>query len=139
MNKHGQTLVLFVILLPIILLLAALVVDMGVILNSKTKSKEVTKTIIRENFNDLDEEKVKDILTANNIATENLEITNSDNEINIKNTYEVESIFGSIIGIKSYTIKIDITGYKKNEKIIFEWIGENKNEWKGYINLYNKR
>lgn len=120
MNKHGQTLALFVILIPILLLLVAFVVDMGVVINSKVKTKEVAKTIIRENFDNFNEEKVKEVFNKNKISTQNLEIIRSDNKINIKNKCEVESIFGAIIGLKSYSIKIDITGIKENEKIIFE-------------------
>lgn len=120
MNKKGQTLGLFVILIPILLILGALVIDVGVVINSKVKAKEVAKTIIRENFNNLDEEKVKMIFSNNKISIKNLEISKSNDRINIKNKYEVDSILGSIIGIKSYKVKIDLTGIKKNEKIIFE-------------------
>ena len=40
MNKHGQTLILFVILIPIILLLLAFVVDIGLVITNKIKTKE---------------------------------------------------------------------------------------------------
>ncbi len=120
MNKHGQTLGLFVILIPILLLLGAIVVDMGVVINSKVKTKEVAKTAIRENFDNLDEEKIKEIFDNNKISVLNLEIIKSYDKINIKNKYEVASILGAIIGIKSYSVKIDVTGIRKNKKIIFE-------------------
>ena len=42
------------------------------------------------------------------------------NKIEVKNEIEVDSFFASIIGIKTYQIKIDVIGYRDNNKIIFE-------------------
>lgn len=121
LNKHGQTLVLFIILIPILLLLAAFVIDMGVVLANKMQLKEVTKLAIKENVDNLDDiNKIKKIFEINEIDISNLEINVIDNKINIKNKIEVKSIFGSVIGILNYKIKIDITGYKSNDKIIIE-------------------
>lgn len=123
LNKKGQTLILFVIMIPIILGIAALVVDVGVIFANKSHLKEVTKTAIRENISNIDNEtdtKIKNILIKNEVNVDNLEIKISDNKINVKNEISIDSIFGSIIGIKNYKIIEDITGYKENEKIIIE-------------------
>lgn len=121
LNKHGQTLVLFIILIPILLLLAAFVIDMGVILTNKMQLKEVTKLAIKENVDNPDDiNKIKKIFEINEIDISNLKINVIDNKINIKNEIEVKSIFGSVIGILNYKIKIDITGYKSNDKIIIE-------------------
>lgn len=121
LNKQGQTLVLFIILIPILLLLAAFVIDMGVILTNKMQLKEVTKLAIKENVDNPDDiNKIKKIFEINEIDISNLEINVIDNKINIKNEIEVKSIFGSVIGILNYKVKIDITGYKSNDKIIIE-------------------
>lgn len=121
LNRHGQTLVLFIILIPILLLLAAFVIDMGVILTNKMQLKEVTKLAIKENVDNPDDiNKIKKIFEINEIDISNLKINVIDNKINIKNEIEVKSIFGSVIGILNYKIKIDITGYKNNDKIIIE-------------------
>ena len=50
MNKHGQTLILFVILIPIILLLLAFVVDLGLVITNKIKTEEVTKQVIKDAY-----------------------------------------------------------------------------------------
>lgn len=121
MNKHGQTLILFVILIPILLLLAALVVDTGVVFSKKVQVKEVMKEGIKEaliNHQDIDA--IKEMLVKNNIDVTNLEVEFLDSRIEMKNQIEVNSIFASIIGIKKYTIKINIVGYKDDDKIIFE-------------------
>ncbi len=121
LNKRGQTLVLFIILIPILLGLGALVVDMGVIMASKAHLREVTIMVIKENLDCSDtENKIKKLLVKNDISVDNLEIEFIDDKLNIKNEIEINSVFGSIVGIKNYQIKVDITGYKENEKVIIE-------------------
>ncbi len=70
MNKHGQTLILFVILIPIILILMALVVDTGLVLAKKIQVKEITKEVIEECLNSNDEkikEQFKKIMSISKI------------------------------------------------------------------------
>jgi len=74
-----------------------------------------------ENVDNLeDTNKIKKILEINKVDVNNLEINIIDNKINIKNEISVKSIFGSVVGILDYKIKINITGYKSNDKIIIE-------------------
>jgi len=119
MNKKGQSLVLFVIIIPILLILVTVVVDLGLVINSKTKAKEIAKTTISEHFDQINPELVKTIFEKNKIPTDNLKVIVDSNKITIQNNYEISSIFGSIIGIKHYKIKINITGIKENEKLKF--------------------
>ena len=121
MNKHGQTLILFIILIPLVLMLCAVVVDIGVVVSKKANIKEVTKTVIKDV---IDKEnkvlKAEKLFVKNEIDIDEVEIINVDNGLNIKINTKVDSIFGSIIGIKKYDIKLNISGYKKNRKIVFE-------------------
>lgn len=121
MNKHGQTLILFVILIPIMILLCAVVVDTSYLIGKKTNLREVTKNAISEVLvKNKDKSAIKDILIENKIDVDNLEVIEKDGEVEVKNKIEVDSIFASIIGIKTYDIKIDIIGINRNGKIIFE-------------------
>ena len=121
-KKKGQTLILMVILIPIMIGVLALVVDVGYMSLEKIHLKEVTKTVIKDNIESLEEEKIKEEFRKNKVNIDNLEIDidRDINEINIKNKIDVESIFGVIIGIKEYEIKIDITGILKNGKVKIE-------------------
>ncbi len=120
MNKKGQTLVLFVILIPIVLGLSALVIDVGYIVKEEVKLKEVSKSIIRDVFDKGNEEEIREMFLENDMTVDNLEIFYDTDRIRIKNEEEIDSIFGKIIGIDSYQIKVDITGFKENDKVIFE-------------------
>ncbi len=123
-NKHGQTLILFVIMIPILILLCAFVIDMGLVIAERHHVKEVTKTVIKEEFANMHDSnidnKIKKLLQENKIDIKRLEINIADNTLEIKNEIEVASIFGNIIGIKSYKIKVNFKGFKDKDKLIFE-------------------
>jgi len=121
MNKHGQTLVLFVLLIPLIIILMAVIVDVGVVTNKKNHIKEVTKMVIKDLLKEkINESEAKELFLGNDILVDNLEIIKINKKIEIKNKASVKSIFGSIIGIEDYDIRISITGEYQNEKIIYE-------------------
>ena len=108
MNKKGQTLILFVILIPILLGVAAFVIDTGYIVCKSTKLKEVTKNILDMNISTIDD--IKKNYEENGIPVDNLDVLVSDNEVHIENEYFIDSIFGAVIGIDEYKIKVDMTG-----------------------------
>lgn len=118
MNKHGQTLILFVILLPLILVLGALIVDIGLVMNNRIKLEEVTKSAVLEAYDD--DIKIVEILQKNAIDISNIKMSRVDDKLKIEIKEEVKSIFGNIIGLKKYDLKISLVSYKDNNKIIFE-------------------
>lgn len=124
MNKKGQTLILFVLLLPLLILLMAFVVDTGLVLKERTRLNSVTKTILKTTFyNRMDgdyQEKVTELFHQNNIPIEHLIIEVEENIITIQNEYQKESTFGSIIGIKDYKIKGVLKAKLENERIKIE-------------------
>ena len=124
MNRKGQTLVFFVVLIPLFIMMLAFIVDTGFLMSENTKLIGTTKTIIKDVYKkkdtiDLDKE-IKDLYEKNNIATKNLKINLNDDKLSIQNSYDLNSIFGQIIGIKKYEVKINMTAYEKDGKIIFE-------------------
>lgn len=124
MNNKGQTLVLFIIFIPILLLLAAFVIDTGLIIHESTRLKSTTKTVLKDIYykEDKTEEKIINLLNENKINTDNIKITTNGSSIRIKNSYEINSIFGKIIGLKNYEVKLDIT--LKEENNILKFIKE---------------
>lgn len=118
MNKHGQTLILFVILIPIILMLLAIIVDVGLVMGNKIKLEEVTKNAVQDAFDD--EYKILEILKKNKVDTNNMKITRENEKLKIEIKQEVKSIFGGIVGIKKYDIKVNIVCFKENDKVVFE-------------------
>ena len=121
MNRRGQTLVAFVIIVPVFVLLLAFVVDTGYLLKEATKLNSTTKTIIRTTYQDKNElnydERVMKLYEENGIPFDNVEVIVRDNELKITNHYSIESIFGQIIGLKEYEIKLTLKGQKINGKL----------------------
>ncbi len=118
MNRNGQTLILFVILIPVLLILAALVIDIGIISNEKMHVSKVTSTILKETFEKEETvEEIKKLYEKNNIPTENLKIEKKEDQMTIENNYEINSIFGNIIGIKKYSIHCKKKIVKQNNQL----------------------
>lgn len=122
MDNKGQTLVVFVLLIPLFMVLAAFIIDNSMIVNRNLHLKNVTKDIIRNDLinETMTDDKIKDLLKRNSIPTNELEIKREEGKLNIKNHYFIDSIFGKVVGINSYELEIDITGEIKANKVIFK-------------------
>lgn len=112
MNNKGQTLVLFVILLPVILLLLLITIEVGDIYLDKQKTKDSIKTIIRENLKqEPNSEIINELIEKNINNIEEKTVFTSADEIRIYLRQE-RTIFGRKIKLE-YNIK----GIKENENI----------------------
>ena len=122
MNKKGQTLVVFILLIPLFLLVAAFIVDKGYMVYKNIEMKNVTKDIIRIHLNkkELKDEEIIDIYKKNDIPTTKLNINIKEDKITISNTYYVDSIFGKIVNLSNYEVSCKVTGFLKDNKVVFE-------------------
>lgn len=124
MNRRGQTLILFVLLLPILLLLMAFTIDTGVVLKEHIRLNSTTKSILKTTFSrHLEEDierKITDLMEKNSIPIENLKVIKTSESVGIQNEYEIESIFGKIVGIKEYKIKLSLKAKLENGRVKIE-------------------
>lgn len=120
MNNKGQTLVVFIIFIPVIILLMAFIVDTSLMYIAKSKLNDLSKTILKEIYDIEDKNnKVEELLNVNEINYNNYDIEINDNKVKLTIEEEIDSVFGSMIGNESYTIKSEVTGYKENDKFKF--------------------
>lgn len=120
MNNKGQTLVVFIIFIPVIILLMAFIVDTSLMYIAKSKLNDLSKTIIKEIYDIEDKNsKVEELLKVNEINYNNYDVEINDNKVILSIEEEIDSVFGSMIGNESYTIKSEVTGYKDNDKFKF--------------------
>ena len=119
MNKKGQTLVLFIIFIPILLLLAAFIIDTGIIIRESTKLKAVTKTVLKDTYykEGKNSDMILSLLKKNDIDISNAKVTISEENVIVKNSYKVASIFGKIVGIKEYNISVSLKAVEQNGKL----------------------
>ena len=124
MNHKGQTLVMFVIIIPIIIILLAFVVDTGYIMYENIRIKGVTTTILETTFKNHYhpdyKTQVQELFQKNNVSLKNSDILIENDVVTMKMNTKIESIFGSIIGIKEYKIKLNMKAYEKNNHVIVE-------------------
>lgn len=106
MNNKGQTLVLFILLIPLMLMMFGFVIDMGNLYVAKRKlhstvtdALEYSQKLPTESL----EQNIKKHLNLN-LENNEVQIEIDTSEIKITVTSEVQSLFSFIIGKKSYKI-----------------------------------
>ena len=99
MNKKGQSLVMFVIMLPLMILALALVVDVGLMYNAKIRGERLLEEAKEKNLD------LKEYFKINDIDAEIKNSSANDKNCDIIN-YRVESVFGKIIKIDDYLIEV---------------------------------
>ena len=120
MNNKGQSLVLFVLLIPILLGSIVLVIDIGRTVVLKNSINNKIELVIEYGLEDnLTSEELTKLLEYNLQDCENtLNIEDGLIEVNSK-TY-VEGIISNIINFKGFSIESEYRGFIKNNKKIIE-------------------
>ena len=116
LNNRGQTLIIVIILIPLLLGFIAYIIDTSLIFYENNKNYQTTKMIIKEYFDkDLKENEVTKLFKDNKIEIKELKL--KEDELIIKNEYYINSVFGNLIGIDKYKIDLNIKGIKEKNKI----------------------
>ncbi len=125
MNNKGQSLTLFIIIVPLLVLLCGVVIELANLAYNKHRVLSVTKTIINNillSDKKLDENQKDDIIKMyndNDIVVDDLFIENNGTELKITGTYKTDSILGRLIKKDYYIIEKNIKGVLENDKVTF--------------------
>ena len=119
MNNKGQTLVLFVLILPIIVFIMLLVIDVSNMVITKQELNNINKMVLNYGLDIIEEEnienKLEDMINKN-ISTNEHTIKIDDGTIEIDLKKEIKGI---ITKKKIYEVKSVYKGYiKEDEKVI---------------------
>lgn len=123
MNNRGQTLVMFILMLPLLLIILCLVVDIGMLSLEKKRLENTLKDAIYYELNnqETDSNMIKNRLTntlsknINNIKIKKVEIT--DNKvITVSISKEYKGIFTKILKSNLFDITLTYKGYMNGEK-----------------------
>ncbi len=112
MNNKGQTLVIFIILLPIIIIILGFIVDQCYILYHEKNQKEITSLVCTYAKEDKTENDIRQLALENDKNLNQIKITQNDQQVEITLEKELPSLFGNLLGIKSYHIKTNMTCMK---------------------------
>ncbi len=125
LNNKGQSLVLFVILIPIFLGIMVLVIDMGNVINYKQDMDNISKLVIDYGLDNMDKADVlndmKELAKLNNEKF-SFEINFNDMEFYVNSSYYVNGIFSNIFKMKGFLVKSKYKGYKELDKKIIKKI-----------------
>ena len=129
LNNRGQSLILFVIVLPVLLLILVLVIDIGRVISLKQELNNISEIVLDYGIdylnNDMDdnidsissiENKLIEIIELNKDDIDEIDVRIDNNKINILLSDSVDGIFSSILDIDMFDIKSSYVGYMDNNK-----------------------
>lgn len=128
MNRRGQVLTLFVLLLPIFVLVLILLIDISNLALNKLKIDNINKILVDYSLDKLGDANLENnIYKLANLNDDKLEVTiNFDN--NIININLSKELKGIITKTKIYDIKSHFEGYYDADKKIIKRIKGDENE-----------
>lgn len=119
LNNKGQTLVIFIFIIPILIGLMALVIDIGNLIYYKQDLDNINKIVLDYGLNNQQtpelEEKMITLAKLNNPHL-NIKIKQEENIIYIKTTYYVQGIFTNIFQTKGYQATSIYKAYQENQQ-----------------------
>ena len=117
MNNKGQSLVIFIIIIPVIFIFFSFLYDYAYIINSQNKYENVTRTILNST---LEEDKIVDLYRQNGYKVDDFKYKKENDKVYIQNSYKIKSVFGNIVNLKNYTVSINYVVINSNNGIIIE-------------------
>ena len=119
-NNKGQTLVTFVIMLPIIIILLAAIVDIGYMYMETSKVNSINRLAIDYGLDNLKTDnidtKITNLVKENDEQLKVKELKIEDSKIKLEIEKNMKSIFGQVIGIKTYKIVSNYEGILEENK-----------------------
>ena len=120
MNNKGQTLVIFIVFLPLLLIIMATVIDIGLMYYEKNKLDNLNMMVTEFGIDNIENENIKieieNLINKNDSEAELKRLEIDDNKIEINLTKMTKSTFGNIIGIKEYEINSTYIGTNTDNK-----------------------
>ena len=117
MNKHGQSLVTFVLILPLLVLFIAFFIDSALSVMEKSK----LEGIIYDNMKISLEKEIRDVdLIGDSIKKNsdvNIVITINEDELKINAKSNKKNIFGKLLKLPYYNLEVTYCGNYVDKKI----------------------
>ena len=121
LNNRGQTLVLFVMLLPIMLLVMVLVFDIGKSIVEKQKLDNISFMFvsygIEHSKDDNIEGTLKELVTLNCKDATDVEVLVKDDYVSVSLSGKVKGVFGNLVGKSNFKVRSYYIGNINDKKI----------------------
>lgn len=115
LNNKGQTLVMFIVIIPILISIMVLVIDLGSAFAKKQELNNVNKLVIEYGLDNLDQENLESDLTSyitmNAKDLSNVKVTVENNTINVTTKSYIDGIISKALNIDGFEIVSTYQGY----------------------------
>lgn len=114
LNNKGQSLVMFILIIPILLGIMAMVIDIGNVIYNKQDIDNINKIIIDYGLDNITSDSViYDMKELGKLNNEDMEITIkfSDMEFYVDSAYYVKGVFSKIFNTDGYLVRSKYKGY----------------------------
>ena len=125
LNNRGQSLVMFILIIPIFLLIMTLVYDVGNAIYEKNKLSNVSYMTIQyglDNIESIDENELISLIMKNVDNPKLISVLIENGEIEIKLTKDVKGIIGKMFNFDLITVVSEYHGEIINDKKVIERI-----------------
>lgn len=125
LNNKGQSLVMFVLIIPIFLLIIAMVYDIGNAFYEKEALNNINQMVLDyglDNLDKIDENDLMELVIKNDSNLKNISITIDEEVITITTQKYVKGIFGNILDINITEVTSSYLGKTLGNKKIIERI-----------------
>ena len=116
LNNKGQSLILFIVILPILLLILVLVIDVGRIIVLKQELDNINKIVLDYGLDNID------LDDLNNNEIDDININLVEDKLYIELNMDTGGMLSGLVDISIFDIKSSYVGYIKDEKKIIERI-----------------
>jgi len=127
-NNKGQSLVLFIIVLPILLLILLLVIDIGRVIVLKQELNNISELVLDYGLDNLSKENIDkeliELVKLNNDEIDKINIYIDNNKINVELNEKSEGILSSFVKISIFNVKSVYVGYFDGEGKRIESLGD---------------
>ena len=122
MNNRGQSLVLFVLIIPILLGIMAMVIDLGNAYVLKNSLDNITELVLDYSLDNSTDIKDTDIIELMNLNTkkEISSVINNGDTIILKTEANINGIYSNLFNIPGFRVVSKYKGYIKNNKKIIQ-------------------
>ena len=128
LNNKGQSLVLFVIVLPILMLILILVIDVGGIIVLKQELSNISEIVLDYGLDKIDdnelEMKLNNLVKLNKQDIDKIDIYLQDEKIYLKLEDKSKGIFSGFVDISIFNVQTSYVGYVESEEKRIERLGD---------------
>ena len=120
MNNKGQSLVLFILVIPILLGVMVLVIDVGNAIYKKNKINNIIEMVIEDGLeSEYSREEISKLISYN-LDGDKYSVELEDNVIEIKVESYVDGAISNVVNFEGFKVISQYKGYMNNDKKVIE-------------------